>query len=176
VDEYTQALLLLNGVFDAISLGVRRIYIYELLDEKADPQFKIPNLHWGIYKFGGGPKVAATALHNLTRILAPERVAGEAASVLPQASGLPATARRLVLQKGPTTTLVILWNEPDIWDQTASKPLKVSAAEVAVSFPAAQQIRIFDPLSSDQPTQVLGPGSSANVRLGAFPQIVEIMA
>lgn len=176
VDEYTQALLLLNGVFDAISLGVRRIYIYELLDEKADPEFKIPNLHWGIYKFGGAPKVAATALHNLTRILAPERAAGEAASVLPQASGLPATAKHLVLQKGPTTTLVILWNEPDIWDQTASKPLTVSAAEVAVTFPAAQQIRIFDPLSSDQPTQVLGPGSSASVRLGAFPQIVEIMA
>jgi hypothetical protein len=115
-------------------------------------------------------------LHNLNRILAPERVAGEAASVLPQASGLPPTAKHLVLQKGPTTTLVVLWNEPDIWDQVANKPLTVSASQIEVTFPAARQIRVFDPLSSDQPTQTLGPGSSATVRLGAFPQIVEIMA
>ena len=176
VDEYTQALLLLNGVFDAVSLGVRRIYIYELLDEKADPDFKVPNLHWGIFKFGGSPKVAATAVRNLTRILAPERAAGEAASVLPQVSGLPATAKHMVLQKGPTTVLVALWNEPDIWDEVANKPLMVAPSEVTLSFPAAKQVRLFDPLSGDEPAKTLGPGTSCSVRLGAFPQIVEITA
>ncbi len=96
--------------------------------------------------------------------------------MLPQVSGLPATAKHMVLQKGPTTVLVALWNEPDIWDEVANKPLMVAPSEVTLSFPAAKQVRLFDPLSGDEPAKTLGPGTSCSVRLGAFPQIVEITA
>ncbi len=176
VDEYTQAILLLNGVFDAVTVGARRLYIYELLDEKADPAFSIPNLHWGIFRYDGTPKIAAKALHNLSRILAPEPAAGDAPDPLPKVAGLPATAKTLVLKKGPATTIVILWNEPDVWDVAANKPLQVPAQDVALSFAAARRVRLFDPLSDDAPVREAGPSTSFPVRLGAFPQIVEISA
>lgn len=175
VDEYTQALLLLNGAFDAVSLGCKRLYIYELLDEKADPQFKVPNLHWGVYRFGGQPKIAAQAIRNLTRILTPERRAGPAAASDPKCSGLPPTGKWMALQKGPRTMLAVLWNEPDIWDEAALQPLRVPTAEVTLAFAPASRIRIYDPLQSDRPVEEKGPGSSCTVRLGAFPQIVEIV-
>ena len=52
----------------------------------------------------------------------------------------------------------------------------VAPSEVTLSFPAAKQVRLFDPLSGDEPAKTLGPGTSCSVRLGAFPQIVEITA
>ena len=175
VDEDTQAVLLLNGIFDAASLGVRRLYIYELLDEKADLAFKVPNLHWGIFRFDGTPKTAARALRNLSRILVPEHAACDAACALPQATGLPATAKSLVLKKGPAATIVVLWNEPDIWDAAANRPLQVAANDVSLTFPPAKGVRLFDPMSSDRPVREAGPSASFTVRLSAFPQIVEVI-
>lgn len=174
VDEYTQALLTLNGLFDAVSLGCKRIYVYELLDEKADPGFKTPNLHWGVFRYDGSPKIAARALHNLSRILAPERAAGPALAD-PVVSGLPPTARSLALQKGPRSSLVVLWNEPDIWDEAGLKPIQVSPSQVQVRFPKAGQVRVYDPMQGVDPVAQAARADSMSVKLGAFPQIVEIV-
>lgn len=175
VDEYTQALLTLNGVFDAISLGCKRLYIYELLDEKPDPDFKVPNLHWGLFRYDGSPKVAARALRNLTRILAPEANAGPAAPDA-KVSGLPATGKSMTLQKGPRSSLVVLWNEPDIWDEKGLKPIQVAASQVQVSFPQAGALRVYDPMQGEGAVSEAAASSSLTIRLGAFPQIVEIVS
>ncbi|MET3528618.1 hypothetical protein [Phenylobacterium koreense] len=174
VDEYTQALLTLNGLFDAVSLGARRTYVYELLDEKPDPDFKTPNLHWGLFRYDGTPKIAARALHNLTRILRPEANAGPSGPD-PKVTGLPPTARSMALQKGPGSSLVVLWNEPDIWDEAGLKPIRVAASQVQVAFPKARALRLYDPMQDERPVKEAGPSDSLKVQLGAFPQIVEIV-
>lgn len=174
VDEQTQAILLLNGAFDAVSLGYRRLYIYELLDEKPDPAFAIPNLHWGVFRFDGTPKMAATALRNLLRIMAPQSVAGSAPTWLPTVAGLPVTGRTLVLRGGPHVTLVALWNEPDIWDAAADRPLTVAPQDVVLAFPAARSVRIFDPIRSPDPIATSAGAASCRVQLAANPQVVEV--
>ena len=174
VDEYTQALLTLNGLFDAVSLGCERIYVYELLDEKPDPDFKVPNLHWGVFRYDGTPKIAARALRNLTRIVAPEAQAGPAQPD-PVVTGLPPTARWMALQKGPRSMLAVLWNEPDIWDEAGLKPIQVAAAQVRVDFGRPGVVRVYDPLQGESPISESAGGDGATVRLGAFPQIVEIV-
>lgn len=173
VDEYTQALLTLNGLFDAVSLGCKRIYVYELLDEKPDPDFKVPNLHWGIFQYDGTPKIAARAMRNLTRIVAPEAQAGPTQAD-PVISGLPPTGKWMALQKGPRSMLAILWNEPDIWDEAGLKPIQVTASEVKVSFAQPGHLRVYDPMQGQAPVAE-AVGDSLTVRLGAFPQIVEIV-
>jgi len=174
VDEHTQAVLLLNGAFDAASLGYRRLYIYELLDEKPDPGFSIPNSHWGLFRYDGTPKTAATAIRNLLRIMTPQAVAGSPPTWLPTVSGLPATGRSLVLRGGPHVTLVALWNEPEIWDAAASQPLAVSPQEVTLAFPAARSVRVFDPIGGAGPTAASAGAAFCRVQLAADPKIVEI--
>jgi hypothetical protein len=174
VDEYTQALLTLNGLFDAVSLGCKRIYVYELLDEKPDPDFKVPNLHWGVFRYDGTPKIAARALRNLTRIVAPADQAGPALPD-PTVAGLPPTGKWMALQKGPRSMLAILWNEPDIWDEAGLKPIPVAAREVRVTFAAPGSVRLYDPLQGDAPVSETANADGLTVRLGAFPQIVEIV-
>ena len=175
VDEPTQAVFLLNGAFDAVSLGYRRLYIYELLDEKPDPGFATPNLHWGVFRFDGTPKVAATAIRNLLQIMTPQSVAGSAPTWLPTVSGLPPTAQTLVLRGGPHTTFVALWNEPKIWDAGASQPLSIAPQEVTLTFPTARSVRIFDPIRSPLPTVTSASAASCRVQLAANPQIVEVV-
>jgi hypothetical protein len=175
VDEHTQAVLLLNGAFDAASLGYRRLYIYELLDEKADPGFAVPGLHWGIFHFDGTPKVAATAIRNLLRVLTPQAVAGNAPTWLPTVSGLPATGKTLVLRGGPHATFVALWNEPPIWDAAANQPRPVAAQEVTLTFPAARSVKTFDPVRSPLPTAASKGAASCKVQLAAEPQVVEVL-
>lgn len=55
VDEETQAEQIVALVEDARRLGVERLYIYELLDDR-------PDNHWGLFRLDGSPKPAAHAL------------------------------------------------------------------------------------------------------------------
>jgi hypothetical protein len=174
VDEHTQAVLLLNGTFDAASLGYRRLYIYELLDEKPDPGFAHPDLHWGIFRFDGTPKVAATAIRNLLRIMTPQDVAGSSPTWLPTVSGLPTTGRTLVMRGGPHVTLVALWNEPEIWDAGASQPRSIAPQEVALGFPAARSVRVFDPIRDAAPIETFLGAAACRIQLAADPMMVEI--
>jgi hypothetical protein len=174
VDEDTQAVLLLNTVLGAGAARLERLYIYELLDEKPDPQVTDPNLHWGLYRFDGSPKPAATGLRNLIRILAPEPAKGARGSVDIQVSGLPPAGRSLTLQKGPATWVVALWNEPDIWDDVADRPIRIASQPVTVRVPPAREVLIYDPLRSDAPIKRVEPAAAVITPLGAFPQLVEL--
>jgi hypothetical protein len=174
VDEDTQAMLLLNAVLGAGAAGLERFYIYELFDEKADPQVSDPNMHWGLYRFDGTPKPAATGLRNLLRLLAPEPAMGPEVPLNVEISGLPQTGRSLVLQKGPATYVAAIWNEPDIWNEAANQPIRIPSRPVTLRFPQAREALTYDPLRSDTPLARDGPGGSVNLALGAFPQLVEV--
>ena len=60
----------LSLVLDAAQSGASSIYLYELLDHYADPANTNADNHWGLFNSDGTPKPVATALHNLTTILA----------------------------------------------------------------------------------------------------------
>lgn len=55
VGEEAQANQLVALIDDALSLGVTRLYLYELLDDR-------PGNHWGLFRLDGSPKPAAHAL------------------------------------------------------------------------------------------------------------------
>ena len=58
VTEFEQARLTLLLLLEAFALGVRRSYVYELLDERSGD-------HWGLMRSDGAPKPAAVALRTL---------------------------------------------------------------------------------------------------------------
>lgn len=60
VDEQTQARLLLTLLAQAFALGVRRSYVYELLDDARASD------RWGLFRADGTPKPAATALRDVS--------------------------------------------------------------------------------------------------------------
>ena len=67
VSEAVQAKFVLNTYMGGVKLGAEKIYIYQLLDAYAGNS---QEEHFGLFRLDNSPKPAATAIHNLTTILA----------------------------------------------------------------------------------------------------------
>ena len=183
VDEITQAKGILNGLFDAARSGYDKLYIYELLDEKPDPDMKELEFHFGLFTFDNAPKPAAKAIRNLTTILADTSDLGREAT---NASSSDASIRlhvdvpnpkipvySLVLTKGNGARLLAFWREPAFWDRANGHVLEEQPVQVDVSFGrSCGSIRSYDALLSGSPIST-SSGDSVSVALGDHLQLVE---
>jgi hypothetical protein len=156
VDEPTQAKAVLNGYLDSAVAGVKRIYVYELLDEKADPQNKSGEMHFGMFRFDNSPKPVAYAIRNLTTILkagTARRTKDAARSTLPYTlADMPVSANSLLLQKKDGRFVLALWNETQIWDRANGKPVTHPPARISIDFGASvRHVDVYDPLVSAEP-------------------------
>jgi hypothetical protein len=158
VDEPTQAKGVLNGYMDAAAAGVKRLYVYELLDQKPDPQNKNDEMHYGFFRNDNSPKPVAHAVRNLTTILnanTAQRTKAAARSTLSYSlSGMPESANSLLLQKKDGRFVLVLWNETLIWNREKGTPLASAPASVNLDFGAnASRVELYDPLVSATPLE-----------------------
>jgi hypothetical protein len=152
VDEDTQAKGVLNGYMDAASAGVKRLYVYELLDEKPDPSHKNDEMHYGLFRNDNSPKPVAYAIRNLTSFLnanTTRRASAATRNTLAYTlSDMPQSANSLLLQKKDGRFVLVLWNETLIWDRATAKPLTSPPAHVGLDFgETAKRVEIYDPLA-----------------------------
>jgi hypothetical protein len=180
VDEQTQAKGILNGLLDAARAGFDAAYIYELLDEKADPENTELGFHFGLFTFDNKPKATANMIRNLTTVLA--RSDGVAAGapteaqpveVAVDASDAKEPVHSLVLAKANGNPIAAVWREPPFWNRAEGKPLEAPPLQVTVSFKGAcRSTRIYDVLTSDQPVATQTTGTAV-LNLGDHGQFVE---
>jgi len=171
VDAQTQAKLTLNLLADAASLGAERTFLYDLFDSGAGTA----EAGFGLFRADGTAKPAATAIHNLTTILADH---GDAAGaplhdLAYTLSGLPAGARTLLVEKSGGTYELMVWAEPDIWDEKQDRPVAVAAQTVTVSLDGTADLKVYDPLQSASALSS-GHGSSVSLALSDHVMVVEI--
>jgi hypothetical protein len=178
VDEQAQARMTLNLFATAAKLGVRRTYLYELLDAYPDPEGKEVANHFGLFALDKRAKPSAVALHNLTAILgekAEDRRSEASDPLNYTVEGLPATADSLLLRKDSGAQMLILWNEPDVWDEDRLEPIPASLQEVTVDLGATYaSVRIFDPIAGSTPIARLSNVRSVVLGLTDHPLILEI--
>jgi hypothetical protein len=189
VDERTQAKGLLNGIFDAARSGYDKIYIYELLDQKADPQAKELQFHFGLFTFDNRPKIAAQAIRNLTRILGPSEAELKVSNVRSRAaadevslskSPIILTAQdaqdrshALGVVKSDGTIFAAVWRETDFWDRATGQPLEASGVRAKLDFgKPCGSIRLYDVLQSGEPVSVSNQADFSLV-VGDHVQLVE---
>jgi hypothetical protein len=121
VDDATQARLIVNLLLDAAYIGAKRTYLYQLLDAYPDPDDTKQESHFGLFDLHYRPKPAATAIRNLTELMASFHGTSTSASpAMVDFATLPGTVRSLTIQAG-TTQLVALWNESELWDNDAAR-------------------------------------------------------
>ena len=171
VSEDVQAKQTLNGLFDAFAQGVTRTYIYELVDVLPDPT--LWTHHFGLFRSDHSPKPAATAIHNLTTL-----VAGTDGEFTPghldfELHGLPATGDRLLFQRQDGTFVLALWNEPDNWDELLHEPLPTTPAHVTVDLGFAfASVQVFDPIMGTTPLATHDGEQTFAVSLDDHPLLV----
>lgn len=178
VDQPTQAKMTLNLLMDATKLGVSKTYLYQLLDAYPDPTKLSIDKNVGLFDIAGNPKQAATAIHNLTTILADN---GANASTFTThalsytVANLPADGAVLAMQKSNGKTDLVAWSEPDIWDQVNHHSLTAAAKTLTFDFGGNHvSIAVFDPLKSASAIATYADVTSVKVNVVDHPVIVEV--
>jgi len=180
VDERTQAKGVLNGYMDAAAAGITRIYVYELLDEKPDPDNRSEEMHYGLFRNDNSPKPVAYAIRHLTTILtagATRGAAGNAASgtLRYTLSDMPVSANSLLLRKKDGRFVLALWNETPIWDRATGKPVTEPPAHVQLDLgAAASRVDVYDPLVSSAPLQSHRNLRRLDVDIPDHPVLIEV--
>jgi hypothetical protein len=176
VDEESQAALLVNGWLDCARLGVARVYLYELFDERPD-NAGAPSQenHFGLFRHDGSPKPAATAFRTLFTALAdthprartftPDRPAAELT--------LPQGVACLSLQAASGRRFFVLWNESPIWDADALRAQRGPSANVRIAFAAPMAVTVTDVLDPGG-SRSLAQGRLADVQVGSHPLILTL--
>jgi hypothetical protein len=179
VDEATQAKGTLNGLLDSVNTGISRTYIYELLDEKPDPQHRDSSMHFGLFNVDHSPKVSAHALRNFILILK----ANDAVAVNGSANGRmsftlsdwPVSARYLLMQKQDGRFVLALWNEVPFWDRAAGKPIDSPPIKVPLDFgKTARVVSVYDPLSGTAPGVTQRNIAQTTIDVPDHPVLVEV--
>jgi hypothetical protein len=175
VSADVQAKYSLDLLMDDAKNGIARTYLYQLMDayQPGSPQ---GDDGYGLFDPSNQPKEAATAIHNLTAILAD--TGSQASTFTPTAfndtvSGLPATGNSFVLQKSNGATDIVVWNEPEIWNGSSEVAASPSTVNVALGG-AYQTVKVFDPLSGSAAQQTLSNVSSVSLSVTDHPLIVEV--
>jgi hypothetical protein len=178
VDEATQAKLSLNLLLDAAKLGFDRTFLYQLLDAYPDPSGSDMERHFGLFDAENRPKLAATAIHNLTTILragSAEPASFTSTATELEIAGLPAAGNSLLLQGSSGTHYLVLWNEPDIWNEASNSTIEARGTTVRVALGTTySKISLFDPLVSSASLSSRSNTNHVDVLVSDHPVILEL--
>lgn len=157
VSESVQASYLLGLLLDEAAADVARTYLYDMIDDGPDPERANREHNFGLFHFDGTPKLAATAIHNMTTILADADPEGRSFRPRPLpviALGVPYnhTGNTLALEKRDGTQVLAIWNEQQLWDPATRTATPVSHIPAKVTFPTRQpKVLLYDPLVATDP-------------------------
>jgi hypothetical protein len=178
VDDQTQAKLTLNMVMDAAKLGVAATYLYDLVDDHADPTGAHVADHFGLFTTAGVAKPAAVAIHDLTAILADDGASATTFTPTPlhdTLSGLPAGGSSLVIEKSSGVYDIVVWAEPKIWNSVTGKPVAAPATSVTIDLGAQfDQVQVFDPLQSAAALSTASHTQTVTISVVDHPLIVQV--
>ena len=180
VDEATQTKIVLNSFFEGAQLGIKRSYVYELLDEKLDPEQKLPEFHYGLFTFNHEPKASAKALRNLTRFLRGTDSKKAESVIHASVENVPDGIGRITIRRADGSLLIALWNRAEFWtwDQHSSTPVSNAKVPVAVRASAGEgslEASVFDPVTNTQ-APVIGDPANFKVPVPDYPVLVWLRA
>jgi hypothetical protein len=173
VDDATQAKDTLNLYMDAFAQGVTATYVYQLVsaypNQGSDTQS-------GLFRIDHSPKPVATAIHNLTTILADDgRGTVEPGSLDYSVAAMPVTGHSLLLEKASGVFDIILWSEPTNWNDRTHKPVAVAQTSATIVMSGtAGNVAVYDPLVSSTPIARKRNVNELTVELRDHPVVIEV--
>lgn len=177
VDSTTQAKMTLNLLMDAASTGVSETYLYDLVDDGVDASNTFGPDHFGLFTYSGQAKPVATAIHNLTTILADP--GANAAAFTPTQLGYTikglTVGSSFLIEKSSGVYDLVIWAEPPIWTTKTHSGIVANAESVTVTFAsAATQYSVFDPLKSAKAIATGAHAASVKISVTDHPLIIQV--
>jgi hypothetical protein len=175
VSEAVHAKYTIEYLLDAFRLGVERTYLYELLDERPDPGGYDREAHFGLFRYDGSAKPAATAIRNMMTLLADQATGAAPATLNSKLTGQPWDTQSMLFQKSDGTFLIALWNEVNVWNANTSTHTPAASVNVVLDLPATYgATQVYDPLLGTGSIRSLGGVGNAIVALPDHPIFIEV--
>ena len=176
VSEQAAADYIPRLVLDMFRAGVARTYLYELVDERADPALTNAEYHFGLLRNDFSRKPAFNALRNMLAVVGGDRRGGKRLKPLRmQVSAGQRTVRRLVLQKADGSYVVALWRLSSVWDIKRRTLLHVSPRRMTVRLPGAASVTLADPVHRAGERRIALQGRRIHLKLGASPLLLHVI-
>ncbi|WP_128924021.1 RHS repeat protein [Bradyrhizobium guangxiense] len=179
VNETVQAKSILNTLVDAYKAGVSATYLYELFDRDSSAGNTNPEANFGLFNSDGTPKLAATAIHNLTTILADDGTGGlQPTNPLNYTlSNMPATGNSMVLGKSNGAYELVVWAEPKLWNDPTDTEVSNAAQTVTVNLGGVHHsVKVYDTLTGTTAIASYTDVSTITIPVSDHPLIIEIDA
>ena len=117
----------------AFNHGIKKTYLYELLDEVSSPAY-------GLLNTDLTPKPAFNALKNLLSVLGdPATTAFAPESLQYSVTGGDSTLNHLLLQKRDGSFWLVLWLEQSSWNPATSQPVSVAPQNISIELTSSYQ-------------------------------------
>lgn len=162
---YTPRTLLL-----AFNRGVKRTFLYELMDEQASSGY-------GLLRSDGSEKPAFTAVKGLLNLLSDPGATFTPGSLNYAVSGGDGTINHTLLQRRDGSYWLALWSEQSGYDASAGQPSAVATQDVVLSVSgpvAAQQIVQFDDTGVATTSSLSAPTQSLPLTIGGELTMIHI--
>jgi hypothetical protein len=170
VPEQVAATYIPRLLMTAFGAGVKRTFIYELLDEKPDPGLLDPEQHFGLLRNDLSPKPAFTAVQ--TMIHAVERSPGPAGdSRLGWRLDVDGgdEVKRLTLERRDGSRVIALWRPVSVWSISDRRPVDPGRVRVGLRFggDGARDLTVWRPSTSSRPVLRRDDARRLDLSLGA---------
>jgi hypothetical protein len=146
-DERTAAVYTLRTLLEHFKAGIRRTFLYELIDYSPDPGATDAEKHFGLLRNDFSAKPAFAALKNLIAVLGTGSAPSLAKLRLEVEQG-PWDLRVLTLRRADGSYLVVLWRLASVWNRDARTAITVAPQAVRLSLPDTVSVRKIEPMSS----------------------------
>lgn len=153
--------------------GIRRTFLYELVDEKPDPGGLDPEQHFGLLRTDFSEKPAAAALRRLLAELGPRRAPAVLEPLVFRLTG--DAVRRLLLQRADGDHLLIVWH-PDAsgWDPDARRRVTPDRARFGLVVDGAAEVSVARPARAARARVVPAVAGRRSLEVGADPLVLRI--
>lgn len=139
--------------------GVRRTFVYELVDERPDPALADVELNFGLFESDWSYKPSATALRNTVALLdSPRRSPRRSLRYVlsntadPDGAGPRGAVRDMLLQQADGSYWLALWQDSTVWDVNARADIANASTRVRVTLPRRMRLKSYRPTQSSAPS------------------------
>lgn len=174
-----QAKMMLSELLLAYENGAKEMYIYELFDNSASQARGEKEGHFGLFTETGTPKIAATALHNLTTILK-SGDNGSSDGILPTTFSVQSgasTVHAMSFEKSGGVYNIAVWNDRSVWNDALNVDYVNPIINTAINLGRIESIvRVYDPMVGLTPIATYQNTRIINLPLRDSPLIIEVGA
>jgi hypothetical protein len=179
VSENAAAKYITRLFLEDFAKGIPRTYLYEFLDEAADPGLADNQLHWGLIRADGTEKPAFTAVKRLIEELndgaAPAQPGQLAWSISNPGSNAGAEIDHLLLQKSNGEFDLVLWQEATSYDRERQSDIANPPVSALLTLGTkAQTVTLYEPVAQNQPMAAYANTTSVPLKIPDHPLVIAI--